>query len=366
MGRRLLSFMLMALGSLLLTFAFWFPAWSSWAGRRLIASAPRRAVRVMNLRAGPTTAWTAAPPAVPPKIGQVVGVLQIPALDLTTAVVQGTTGSVLFRAPGHYVASVLPGEQGVSVIAAHNASFFRHLDRLVPGQLIIVATAEGRFWFRVTGHRIVRAGTAVPTSDEPTLVLEACYPLDALFFTPDRYLVTAVLASDRLGGAQDPLSPATSPSYTAPIPPYLSQHFALSLQYNSIPMGRLTYEAPSTPRVTAFEQGAAPLALETEAIRVFNAVRDASEIRNAALLGAMGRGSGPVTTSSDKYWGASGVTYPGVLNVRVTLTAAGVPSAVVLSDADVLIDGVPASVTLTLRVAGRTESVQSLAFSGPG
>lgn len=124
-----------------------------------------------------------------PPAGAPVGRLLIPALHLDAAVVQGTGDAQLLLAPGHLPGSVLPGADGTSVIAAHNATYFRHLNRLSLGQRIYVATAAGRFAFAVTGKRVVRVGTPLANTRRPSLVLEACYPLSALYLTDRRYWV---------------------------------------------------------------------------------------------------------------------------------------------------------------------------------
>ncbi len=138
---RWLAWVLVALGAVLGATPLWIPRLSVAARHALLAKAPRphivhhrpaAAAVFVPVRAGPTA------PA-----GQVVATLSTSALSLVTAVVQGTSDATLLVAPGHYVSSVMPGQVGTSVIAAHNATFFRHLNRLQRGDRIVVTTIQG-------------------------------------------------------------------------------------------------------------------------------------------------------------------------------------------------------------------------------
>ncbi|HEY4688552.1 MAG TPA: sortase [Anaerolineae bacterium] len=105
----------------------------------------------------------------------------IPALGVDRAVVQGTDWESLKKGVGHYLGTANPGERGNLVLAAHNdvyGEIFRDLDRLKPGDEIIVYSVDQSYRYVVTETRIVEP-TAVevmaPTS-EPTATLISCYP----------------------------------------------------------------------------------------------------------------------------------------------------------------------------------------------
>ncbi len=96
-------------------------------------------------------------------------------------VVQGDGWEQLRRGVGQHIGSANPGQVGNVVLSAHNDIFgelFRDLDRLRPGDEIILATATREYVYRVTGYRIVEP-TAVevmlPTT-RPTVTLISCYP----------------------------------------------------------------------------------------------------------------------------------------------------------------------------------------------
>lgn len=114
-----------------------------------------------------------APPApVPPPavidvaVGEPFAVLHIPRLgeDYERVVVEGTAQVQLAQGPGHYVGTAMPGEQGNAAFAGHRVgrgSPFLDLDRLRPGDPIVVETADTWFVYRVLG----RAGSDDFTGD---------------------------------------------------------------------------------------------------------------------------------------------------------------------------------------------------------
>lgn len=106
----------------------------------------------------------------------------IPALWNDAApVVQGDGWEQLKKGVGQHIGSVNPGENGNLVVSAHNDIFgelFRNLDKLKPGDEIILKTATREFVYRVSGMKIVEP-TEVSVLDptaKPTITLISCYP----------------------------------------------------------------------------------------------------------------------------------------------------------------------------------------------
>jgi len=130
-----------------------------------------------------------------PKMGVLMGRVVVPNLQLSAPLVQGTGLGVLAMAAGHLTNSVLPGHIGTSIIAAHDVTYFHHLDNLKMGDEIDLTTSQGRFVYQVMSHRVVSVGTNVDNTSYPSLVLETCYPLNALTPVNQRYLVIATLVS---------------------------------------------------------------------------------------------------------------------------------------------------------------------------
>jgi LPXTG-site transpeptidase (sortase) family protein len=96
-------------------------------------------------------------------LGTPVALLEIPALHMQDVVMEGTTGQVLEGGPGHLRDTVLPGQQGVSVILGRRAAYgapFAGLGSLAPGDPINVITQEGVAKYEVIDIR--RAGSPLP------------------------------------------------------------------------------------------------------------------------------------------------------------------------------------------------------------
>lgn len=171
--------------------------------------------------------------------GQIIGEVVIPTLSLQAPLVQGTNASQLDAAVGHLVTSVLPGKPGTTLIAAHNATWFRHINRLKPGDLIQIKTMYGTFNFHVTTAKVVQTGDSVPNTLGSSIVLESCYPLNALYLTPYRFLVYGKLvqiSNTRIAASKPP----TGINYYATIPQNIVNE-GLTLSTNTLPMGTLTY-----------------------------------------------------------------------------------------------------------------------------
>jgi sortase A len=112
-------------------------------------------------------------------------------------VLEGSSGRNLAFGPTHDAASVLPGERGNSVIAAHRDTHFRALERLRIGDRIRVERADGRrTLFSVSDVQVVdsRRKRIALFADAPRLTLVTCYPFDAIQpGGPLRFVVTADL-----------------------------------------------------------------------------------------------------------------------------------------------------------------------------
>lgn len=107
--------------------------------------------------------------------------IQIPAINVDAPVVQGDGFEQLKKGVGQYIGSAPPGRDGNTVLSAHNdvyGEIFRYLDRLVPGDQIIVYTQQRQFVY-IVDRTVLVEPTAVevmaPTSS-PTVTLISCYP----------------------------------------------------------------------------------------------------------------------------------------------------------------------------------------------
>lgn len=107
--------------------------------------------------------------------------IQIPAIEVDAPIVQGDGWEQLKKGVGQHIGSANPGERDNVVLSAHNDIFgeiFRHLDRLVPGDLVILHTNQRSYTYVVVDTKVVQP-TAVevmaPTT-QATATLISCYP----------------------------------------------------------------------------------------------------------------------------------------------------------------------------------------------
>jgi LPXTG-site transpeptidase (sortase) family protein len=105
--------------------------------------------------------------------------LEIPKLNMHAIVVDGINNRQLARGPAHFVGTALPGETGNCAIAGHRnvyGSWFRDLNRLRPGDPIILRTPKQSFTYRVTQSRIVLSNdlTILRPTKGSTVTLVTC------------------------------------------------------------------------------------------------------------------------------------------------------------------------------------------------
>jgi sortase A len=110
----------------------------------------------------PRTTITSAPAvSVPPAtvaLGQPVGKIVIPSIDVDWIFVQGSRPEDEALGPIHDPDSAMPGEDGNVVIAGHRTTHgapFNRIDELKPGDVIQITTPRGRFTYIVDDSFIV-------------------------------------------------------------------------------------------------------------------------------------------------------------------------------------------------------------------
>lgn len=117
-----------------------------------------------------------------PLKGDAIGKLELPTLDRSYFLVEGTDSGSLRKGPGHYSDTPLPGERGTAAIAGHRTTYgapFRTIDDLDRGDAIVASMPYGRYTYRVERTRIVPS-TALWVKrrvGHDRLILSACHPL---------------------------------------------------------------------------------------------------------------------------------------------------------------------------------------------
>ena len=127
-----------------------------------------------------------------------LGILEIPRLGLTTAVMSGDDAKTLDVAAGHLSDTPKPWEPGNSAIAAHRDGLFRPLKHVKIGDQLRLRTVHGEFEYRVHDLKIVDPtdlSVLDPTGTD-TLTLITCYPFNFIGAAPQRFIVSAARLAD--------------------------------------------------------------------------------------------------------------------------------------------------------------------------
>lgn len=125
--------------------------------------------------------------------GEMLGILDIPRIGLSSVVEQGSDAHVLRNSVGHIPGTALPGESGNTALAAHRDTYFRHLSELRPGDQILFHSMVGTYRYTVQSTRIVPpTDTGVLASTrKPTLTLVTCFPFYYVGSAPKRFVLVA-------------------------------------------------------------------------------------------------------------------------------------------------------------------------------
>jgi sortase A len=108
--------------------------------------------------------------------------IQIPSITIDAPVVQGDGWEQLKKGVGQNLASsVNPGQNGNIVLSAHNdvyGELFRYLDKLAPGDEVILYTQQRQYVYVVDRTAIVEptAVEVMASTGSPTVTLISCYP----------------------------------------------------------------------------------------------------------------------------------------------------------------------------------------------
>ena len=125
--------------------------------------------------------------------GSLVGRIDIPRLDLSVVVFEGTSDGTLARGVGHLTGSAGPGERGNLVLAGHRDTFFRELRNIRQGDEVNIMGPKGEFEYQVESTAIVEPDQTevLKPSDGATLTLITCYPFRYIGNAPERFIVRA-------------------------------------------------------------------------------------------------------------------------------------------------------------------------------
>jgi len=131
---------------------------------------------------------------VPPAVAEgLIGRIDIPRLDVSVIVMEGSTEAILHHAAGHIKGTALPGQPGNVGISAHRDTFFRPLRNIRGDDVITVTTMRGVYRYRVVSTRIVAPSdvSVLKAGAGEVLTLVTCYPFYFVGAAPDRFIVRA-------------------------------------------------------------------------------------------------------------------------------------------------------------------------------
>lgn len=132
--------------------------------------------------------------------GEPLGRIEMPTIDASYLMVEGSSEGPLRKGPGHYSDTPLPGMRGTFAIAGHRTTYlapFRRIDELANGDVIEVTMPYGRFTYEVEDKLVVEPDdTWVKDKvDHDRLILTACHPV---YSAKQRFVVFAALESFKL------------------------------------------------------------------------------------------------------------------------------------------------------------------------
>jgi LPXTG-site transpeptidase (sortase) family protein len=154
-------------------------------------------------RAAVPDAVTTSPPVVRPSTATrpplparaIVAKIEVPRLRMSAIAREGVDVRTLRGSVGHVPGTALPGEPGNAAFAAHRDTFFRPLEGIRSGDVIVVTTADGVHRYTVVGTRVVEPTevSVLRSTDRSQLTLVTCYPFAYVGSAPQRFIVQAVL-----------------------------------------------------------------------------------------------------------------------------------------------------------------------------
>ena len=161
-----------------------------------VAGAPRRALPADEQVKVSRTAVVTDPRS------DVMALLEIPRLKVSSAIVSGDDAEVLDVAIGHLADTPKPWEAGNSALAAHRDGLFRPLRNIRVGDELRVRSQRGDFVYRVRETKVVAPDdlSVLAETDTPSLTLITCYPFNFIGSAPKRFIVHA----DRIDPARIP------------------------------------------------------------------------------------------------------------------------------------------------------------------
>jgi sortase A len=123
----------------------------------------------------------------------IIGMIEIPRLNLSAPIQTGDDAAVLDSSVGYLPDTPLPWMSGNSALASHRDRLFRPLRFIRKGDTITLSTTHGVLNYRVLKTMIVNPGDVWVLKPLPkvNLTLITCYPFYYVGHAPSRFIVQA-------------------------------------------------------------------------------------------------------------------------------------------------------------------------------
>lgn len=133
-------------------------------------------------------------------VNEVIGYIQIPAVDLKLPLIQGESNvnpyTALSGGFAHDPATKLPGEKGKSVIAAHREGDVARIKELKYSDLVIVTIGQNVYLYEVSAVRIIENSQEEEESkrifaetEEDSMIMYTCYPFGTFSEITGKFVV---------------------------------------------------------------------------------------------------------------------------------------------------------------------------------
>jgi sortase A len=126
--------------------------------------------------------------------GDVIGILDIPALNKELPIIEGTDEEELEKGIGHYSTTKFPDQKGRIFLAGHRDTVFKSIGALQEGDTLTLEMKNGTFTYEIFETFVVDesdVSVLEPTSPHEILTLSTCYPFEYLSSTDERYIINA-------------------------------------------------------------------------------------------------------------------------------------------------------------------------------
>jgi|GEM_PF-5448386 len=124
---------------------------------------------------------------------EAIATLDIPKLDKTLPVIEGTDPYSLAKGVGHLSESVFPGDGEQIMLSGHRDTVFRNFGQLEIGDRFIVNMPYGSYPYIIKETEIVLEDdtSIIRKMNEEVLVVTTCYPFSYFGPAPKRFIIYA-------------------------------------------------------------------------------------------------------------------------------------------------------------------------------